>query len=773
MFLDIEEKDFIWNRVFDKNDFSGKRMEDRMKENKKVELLAPAGSYESMVAAINAGADAVYLGGKLFGARAYANNLDIEELKRAIDYVHLHHKKLYLTVNTLIKQKEIEEKLFSYLNPLYGQGLDAVIVQDLGVFSFVKENFEDLAIHASTQMTLTGQYGAKMLKELGASRIVTARELSLEEIKEIKDKVDIEIEAFIHGALCYCYSGQCFFSSILGGRSGNRGRCAQPCRLPYEALEDGKKIKKENIRERKETFLLSPKDLCTIDILPAILRAGVYSLKIEGRMKRPEYTAGVVSIYRKYLEKYLENPEREYKISSEDKSTLLMIYNRGGFTKGYYEQRNGKNMIFLEGKGKEEKEALEKKERLFEEIKEKFLKTEKKESIKGKVFLEKNRAIQLEVEWKQLDYLDFFIEKRVSVEGEIVQEAKKQPLTAEKIEKQIKKAGNTPFYFEELEVITKEDVFLSVTALNELRRKALKEVEQEIIRPFRRKEKEEKKEFICHLRKKEDLQELDIYLLIDRLEYFFPLSKIKGITGFYLDSNGFDLEELQKIEQKGLPLYYVLPPVFRKDTAKWLDSIYEKLLQTPITGFLVRNLDEFAYLKEKNCVLPIRLDYSVYEFNHYAKRELHSYYPIQMATLPIELNSRECSELADKMSELLVYGYLPMMTTAQCMVKTIRECSHNREKVSLKDRYGNEFPVQNYCKFCYNRIYNCKPLSLLTKKEEVQKIGAGTIRLDFTIENIQEAIEITEKFISVYRKNSVSEEELEDFTRGHFKRGIE
>ncbi len=402
----------------------------------------------------------------------------------------------------------------------------------MGVFSFVKENFEDLAIHASTQMTLTGQYGAKMLKELGASRIVTARELSLEEIKEIKDKVDIEIEAFIHGALCYCYSGQCFFSSILGGRSGNRGRCAQPCRLPYEALEDGKKIKKENIRERKETFLLSPKDLCTIDILPAILRAGVYSLKIEGRMKRPEYTAGVVSIYRKYLEKYLENPEREYKISSEDKNTLLMIYNRGGFTKGYYEQRNGKNMIFLEGKGKEEKEALEKKERLFEEIKEKFLKTEKKESIKGKVFLEKNRAIQLEVEWKQLDYLDFFIEKRVSVEGEIVQEAKKQPLTAEKIEKQIKKAGNTPFYFEELEVITKEDVFLSVTALNELRRKALKEVEQEIIRPFRRKEKEEKKEFICHLRKKEDLQELDIYLLIDRLEYFFPLSNNRILSRF-------------------------------------------------------------------------------------------------------------------------------------------------------------------------------------------------------------------------------------------------
>lgn len=735
-----------------------------MGTRKQAELLAPAGSYESMAAAINAGADAVYLGGKLFGARAYADNLDTEELKRAIDYVHIHKKKLYLTVNTLIKEKEIEENLFSYLSPLYKQGLDAVIVQDLGALSFIKENFPNLPIHASTQMTLTGKYGANMLKELGADRIVTARELSLEEIKDINNYVDIEIEAFIHGALCYCYSGQCFFSSILGGRSGNRGRCAQPCRLPYEALKDGKAV----IKERKETFLLSPKDLCTIDILPDILNAGVYSLKIEGRMKRPEYTAGVVNIYRKYLEKYLENPDARYKISEEDKNILLNIYNRGGFTQGYYKQRNGKDMIFLEGREKERKEVLEKKEEVLKEIKENFLETEKKEPIKGKIFLEKEKPVRLEIEWEACGSLF-----QISVQGEIVQKAKKQPLTEEKTEKQIKKTGNTSFYFEELKVFMQEDVFLSVTALNDLRRKGIEEVEKTIVRPFYREEKREKQENSYYLKKKGKQEEMSFFLLIPQLEYFEPLSKIRGITGFYLDAAGFDLQELQKIGHTDFSLYYALPPIFRKDTAKWLDSIYEELIKSPITGFLIRNLEELAYLKEKNCSLPVRLDYSVYEFNHYAKRELNSYYQAEMMTLPIELNAREWKELADCTSELLVYGYLPMMTTAQCMRKTIKECSHKKENLFLKDRYGNEFPVCNYCKFCYNRIYNCKPLSLLGKNEEVKQIGAGAVRLDFTIEDRIAAVEITKKFIAAYKENSISERELEDFTRGHFKRGIE
>ena len=299
----------------------------------RAELLAPAGTYESLKAAVAAGADAVYAGGARFGARAYAENFTEEALLKAIDFCHLHGSKLYLTVNTLLKDAEIEE-LYDYLLPYYREGLDAVIVQDIGVLKYIREAFPGLDIHASTQMTLCGADGAKFLESLGASRIVTSRELSLEEINAIHRETSMEIESFVHGALCYCYSGQCLTSSLIGGRSGNRGRCAQPCRLPYQA-------------EGREGFLLSPKDICTLEILPEILDAGVYSLKIEGRMKRAEYTAGVVRIYRKYLDIVLAHGRKEYQVSEYDKKELMALYNRGGFSTGYYEMRNGREMMSM------------------------------------------------------------------------------------------------------------------------------------------------------------------------------------------------------------------------------------------------------------------------------------------------------------------------------------------------------------------------------------------------------------------------------------------
>ena len=298
------------------------------------ELLAPAGSFESLRAAVNAGADAVYMGGSRFGARAYADNPDERGLCEAIRFAHLHGCDFYLTVNTLLKDRELLE-LGDFLLPYYESGLDAVIVQDLGVFSYIRERFPDLPIHASTQMTVLGADGAAFLKDQGASRIVTARELSLEEIRKIHETTDIEIESFVHGALCYCYSGQCLFSSMLGGRSGNRGRCAQPCRLPYQ-WKDGRQV----LNRPEEAYLLSPKDMCTIEILPQILEAGVCSLKIEGRMKRPEYTAGVVRIYRKYLDLYLERGAKGYHVDPKDFEELKTLYSRGGFSRGFYEVRN-------------------------------------------------------------------------------------------------------------------------------------------------------------------------------------------------------------------------------------------------------------------------------------------------------------------------------------------------------------------------------------------------------------------------------------------------
>ena len=315
----------------------------------RVEILAPAGSMECLKAAIAAGADAVYTGGALFGARAYAHNLTEEELLEAIDYVHLHGRRLYLTVNTLIKDREMEKQMYDYLLPYYRQGLDAVIVQDIGLFRFIRKHFPDLPIHASTQMTLTGVDGAKFLEKEGAQRIVTSRELSMAEVKKIADETELEIESFVHGALCYCYSGQCLFSSFIGGRSGNRGQCAQPCRLLYRTPE-----------AKRPQYLLSHKDICTLELIPEMIESGIYSFKIEGRMKKPEYAAAVAFQYRKYADLYLkyyeecpaeEDPAayamKKYRVREEDRQMLLDLYNRGGFHTGYYHTQNGREMISL------------------------------------------------------------------------------------------------------------------------------------------------------------------------------------------------------------------------------------------------------------------------------------------------------------------------------------------------------------------------------------------------------------------------------------------
>ena len=284
------------------------------KRNIKAELLAPAGSKESFYAAIKAGADAVYMAGQKFGARAYAGNFTDEEIVECEDIAHLYGKKIYLTVNTLVKEKEFDE-LKEFAGSKAVQNCDGLIIQDLGVASFFRENYPDIPIHASTQMSVTGAGAAKFLQDNGFCRVVPARECSFEEIKDIYEKTGMEIECFIHGAMCYSYSGQCLFSSILGGRSGNRGRCAQPCRLPYKAYgSSGESFSKQ------WKHLLSPKDLCTLDELPSIIELGADSLKIEGRMKNVEFVAGVTSIYRKYLDLYASG--EPYQVEEEDINIL-------------------------------------------------------------------------------------------------------------------------------------------------------------------------------------------------------------------------------------------------------------------------------------------------------------------------------------------------------------------------------------------------------------------------------------------------------------------
>ena len=455
---------------------------------KKVEILAPAGSFDSMKAAVAAGADAVYMGGSRFGARAYAENPDETGMLEAINYVHLHGRQLYMTVNTLVKEDEMDD-LYDYLLPYYQAGLDAVIVQDMGVFSYIREHFPDLPVHASTQMTITGPEGAALMTRMGAVRIVTARELSLEEIRRIYQETGVEIESFVHGALCYCYSGQCLFSSLIGGRSGNRGRCAQTCRLPFDVLRrldennpnENKKQKKENgvLNPGDSKYVLSLKDLCTLDILPDILEAGVYSLKIEGRMKSPRYTAGVVRLYRKYVDLYLKNGRKGYRVDPKDRKELLDLFDRGGQTLGYYTEHNGRDMVVCHEKPAFRQENRE----LYQYLDKTYVEAEVKEPVQGFARVCEGEPLQLTLQYED----PLTGESRMAGGiGAVVQTAVKQPMSKERIEKQLGKTGNTPYYFENLDVETGGSPFVPVQELNELRRSAFEQLTEEILRPYRR-----------------------------------------------------------------------------------------------------------------------------------------------------------------------------------------------------------------------------------------------------------------------------------------------
>lgn len=499
------------------------------------ELLAPAGSYETMLVAFNAGADAVYVGGQKFGARAFAGNFNEEELVRAINYAHMFDKKLYLTVNTLIKEEEFSQ-LYDYIKPYYEAGLDAVIVQDIGVLKFIAGNFTDLPIHCSTQMTITGEEFGKVLAEnKSVTRIVTPRELNLAEIKKMYTVTGLEIESFVHGALCYCYSGQCLLSSIIGARSGNRGRCAQPCRLTFSNAEQ----KVDN------KHLLSPKDLCTLEILPEIIEAGVYSLKIEGRMKKPEYVASVVAIYRKYIDRYLKNGKKNYKAAQEDIDTLKDIYNRGGFTDGFYKRQNGSEMMTINRPNHcgvkvgnvldinqniikiqtvrdiKKGDILEidsdteffapydirkgdifdykfKQKIRFGNVKE-VIRTRNEALIntllnnymydeKGKIRLLKRRVnIDITIlKDKNIEAAMWDNSFSVTANGNVPLEAKNKPITKDFVVKQLGKLGETCFAADSINVQLDEGLFVTVSELNEIRRSLVELFTEEIKETYRR-----------------------------------------------------------------------------------------------------------------------------------------------------------------------------------------------------------------------------------------------------------------------------------------------
>lgn len=749
-----------------------------------IELLAPAGSYEGFEAAIGAGADAVYVGGASFGARAYAKNFTQEELLKAIDTAHIHGRKLYLTVNTLLKNRELTGQLYDYLLPYYKEGLDAVIVQDLGVFAAIRKMFPGLHLHASTQMTVTGPQGMKFLEEQGATRVVTARELSLEEIRKMHEASPIEIESFVHGALCYSYSGQCLMSSILGGRSGNRGRCAQPCRLPYDT------------QDKKGLCPLSLKDISTIEILPQILDAGVTSLKIEGRMKQPGYTAGVTAIYRKYLDILSEKGPSEYKVEEKDRKYLLDLFNRGGSCTGYYQMQNGPSMMAFAN----EKKIGE----LPKELK------AAKEKIRGTLMLFPGSPAILQVSCRGIE---------ASASAGEVQYAQNQPMDEERIRKQMEKLGNTPYVWEELTIETEGNIFVPVKVLNEVRREALQALEEEILRPGKRctdsaiskseelvsdaleKQKKVKEESLgvvlpsrkitvdkaeanvksSNIRQKHLTgSSLDIYVSCEDTATALALCKEDGIKGMYLPFRAmeqcFDLGR-----SRGIDMYLSLPHITRSEMPSRYLAQAKQWLEQGMKGFLVRNLESFAALKKEGLASKCMLDHSMYTWNDQAV-QFWNKQGVLGNTVPLELNEGEIRHRDNSRSQMLIYGYLPMMVSAQCIRKNLYGCNKKEESVTLRDRYDKEFPGVCFCNPwkidntgdfmpCYNIIYNSIPYGLLKEKKQTEGLGLSSVRLSFTMETPKEAVKIFREFRSVYRDDSTPPDR--DYTKGHFRRGAE
>ena len=831
-----------------------KRQEQMSLRENKVEILAPAGSYDILMADFAAGADAVYLGGAMFGARAYANNLSQEELLRALDYAHLHDKKIYLTVNTLMKQQELEDRLLPYLEPFYKAGLSAVIVQDFGAFEAIKEAFPGLHIHASTQMTVTGAAGAKLLKEAGASRVVTARELNLAEIKAIHDNCDIEIESFIHGALCYCYSGQCLLSSFQGGRSGNRGRCAQPCRLMYTPQTSdmprtkGKGLRGDENRQKDSNgsaYLLSPKDMCGLPVLPDIIEAGVYSLKIEGRMKNVNYAAGVTGIYRKYVDRYLEYGREGFKVEDSDINDLMDLYNRGAFTTGYYNNTKGREMISLKRPNHMGTKALKvlKNEGgrvLFEALEQIYpqdvFEIDKENSFssgsayaKGSRFtvnlpkkyrLEKGRVLYRMkngelTRFVEKQYVGQTLKKKIDVHltaacdrpleltftdtstgaavtqiGAQAQAAQKQPIAEERVRKQMMRTGNSPYLFEHLQVVMDEECFLPMQSFNELRRGALEALQEKQLQDYQRKSDKsgktgenspemEKVEAEKSANDGKQEKKAKLSVSIERADLFEEMLQIEGVKRIYLDSKCFldfrMCEQIpsmaQRCQGQKKELWYIFPSLFRtKDQELWDQQM--KQYMTCFDGMMVKNLEQIAYLEQIGYDGTWAADYNVYAYNKEAKAFLRNL-GCSFFVCPAELTFKELKERDCDGDEMLVYGRIPVMTSTQCLKKSAGHCQKTPDLFKVRDRKGKEFPVKNCCSYCYNVIYISVPVSLHGWSEEVRKCSPASVRLAFTTESNKEAAAVAKRFVKEYLWGEELGEPGYEFTRGHYKRGVE
>lgn len=711
-----------------------------------IEILAPAGDNETLKAAVYAGADAVYAGGERFGARAYAKNFGREELLSAIDFVHLHGRKLYLTVNTLVKEREFAD-LYEYLLPFYRQGVDAVIVQDAGVMSFVRSQFPGLAIHASTQMTITNVISAKYLEGFGVKRVVPARELSLSEVRKICENTGLEVECFVHGALCYCYSGQCLLSSMIGGRSGNRGQCAQPCRLPYQ------------VGKHKPGDILSLKDLCTIEAVPDLIESGIVSFKIEGRMKQPEYVAAVTGMYRKYTDMYLKEGRKGYRMSKEDIRILESAYQRRGYCGGYYFRHNGKEMISLERP----------KQEIHRDWKQN---TKVQEKITGKFVLSPGKRVT--------SYLQYQ-ETKVEISGAEAEPAIQQPIARERLLEQLKKTGNTPFVFDKLEIIIEGSVFLPIQEINSLRRRAIEALEKKILEEFRRKTPERiselEKEMETAAPAMHSAGSLKLTASVETLEQMEAVLAYPEIVRIYVEDALWESGDRQKLRRMvsegksaGRQVFFAMARIFRQEARVFYDRHFGELTEC-FSGALARNIESVFYVKERLGQYPVITDNSVYQWNRYAKN-FWKEQSVAGVSAPVELNRWELMELGVQDMELTVYGYLPVMVSAGCVKKTTASCDGKSGFLTMTDRQGKKMTVKNECVYCYNTIYNSSPLMLADRFQEIKSLEPESVRLQFSAEDKKRTADVLELYAAAYRSGRTCPAPEGEFTRGHFKRGV-
>ena len=786
--------------------------------NPKIELLSPVGDFKCLVAAVQNAADAVYFGADKFNARINGINFSNEELKKAITYAKLRNVKTYLTLNILIKNDEFKEAI-ELVEYAYECGIDALIVQDLGLARFIIKNYPDLEVHASTQMTVHNIEGVKELKKLGFKRVVLSRELNLDEIKDIYNQTKEDLEVFVHGALCISYSGQCLMSSIIGQRSGNRGKCAGTCRLQYELIN-----KKEN-KIVDKGYLLSSKDVCTLDILPELLKTGVMSLKIEGRMKTPEYVGVVTSIYRKYIDLALSKDK--YIVDENHKKELIQVFNRGGFSTGYLKGKLGKNMMYTKrpnhigivlgivisynlNKGYVKIKLKENME-LGDSIKinesscksselmknNNNIKTAKtgeivtigriKGNIKAGDIVYKTVSVSLENKINQtltkdvrkrkvfckveietgkeakIDILDLQTQISSNVIGNIVEKGQTQVANEERIKAQINKMGGTVFELESIVVNLSKDAYISIKELNELRRKALGELEQKILQKIYRDKKNVKLEKF-NLEEKEH-SEVSTAVLLNTINPNYNYKALRKIDRIYLPiSELIFAKNLNKLEDitNNLETFILMPNIIRDEHIKIIYGKIEELLKKyKIQGFVVSNLSQIKELQKYN--LSLIGNYTLNVFNDETAKELENL-RISTITISPELNEEEIRSIkTDMKKEFIVYGRLPLMTSEYCTIGTFKNCAGTCTKgeYALKDRMNFEFPIKTNRINCNTRIYISNITSIMWKN-----LNLDSIRIDI----LDETIEEINKIVEIHKQNKRLEGQ--NYTNGNLKKNI-